>query len=153
MISFASIYGDHPITRNFMLRTLYSSAYELKAKGTYENGWEVSDLIEVAAGGWLSSPEKNEKNLYKLKLPSENYNAGKRKLDFSWMPSIHAFEVLGMGNVNKEFNPNGSSNNIAGILNESKNILGMMPHPERLIDPLLSGEDGSILFESLNKSK
>ena len=57
------------------------------------------------------------------------------------------------GNVNKKSNPNGSSNNIAGILNNKKNILGMMPHPERLIDPLLSGEDGSIMFESLLKSQ
>ena len=55
------------------------------------------------------------------------------------------------GNVNKKSNPNGSSNNIAGILNKKNNILGMMPHPERLIDPLLSGEDGSIMFESLLK--
>ena len=57
------------------------------------------------------------------------------------------------GIINKDSNPNGSSNNIAGILNESKNILGMMPHPERLIDPLLSGEDGSIIFQSLLKLK
>ena len=56
------------------------------------------------------------------------------------------------GKIEKDSNPNGSSNNIAGILNEKKNILGMMPHPERLIDPLLSGEDGSILFTSLLKS-
>jgi len=56
------------------------------------------------------------------------------------------------GKVEKDSNPNGSSNNIAGILNEKKNILGMMPHPERLIDPILSGEDGSILFTSLHKS-
>jgi phosphoribosylformylglycinamidine synthase len=56
------------------------------------------------------------------------------------------------GQIKKESNPNGSSNNIAGILNEKKNILGMMPHPERLIDPLLSGEDGSLLFTSLLKS-
>jgi len=56
------------------------------------------------------------------------------------------------GRIEKESNPNGSSNNIAGILNENKNILGMMPHPERLIDPLLSGEDGSLLFTSLLKS-
>ena len=41
---------------------------------------------------------------------------------------------------------------IIPTLNEKKNILGMMPHPERLIDPILSGEDGSILFESLLKS-
>ena len=51
--------------------------------------------------------------------------------------------------IDKNSNPNGSSQNIAGILNVNKNILGMMPHPERLIDPLLSGEDGSILFKSL----
>ena len=56
------------------------------------------------------------------------------------------------GDINNNTNPNGSSNNIAGILNDQKNILGMMPHPERLIDPLLSGEDGSLMFESLIKS-
>ena len=55
------------------------------------------------------------------------------------------------GEINVDSNPNGSSNNIAGILNSKKNILGMMPHPERLIDPLLSGEDGSMMFESLVK--
>ena len=57
------------------------------------------------------------------------------------------------GNINKDSNPNGSLNNIAGILNNEKNILGMMPHPERLIDSILSGEDGSMLFESLLKSQ
>ncbi len=55
------------------------------------------------------------------------------------------------GDINFEVNPNGSSKNIAGILNENKNILGMMPHPERVIEPLLSGKDGSLLFESLLK--
>ena len=57
------------------------------------------------------------------------------------------------GNVNENSNPNGSLKNIAGILNSNKNILGMMPHPERLIDPILSGVDGSIIFESLLKSQ
>jgi len=53
------------------------------------------------------------------------------------------------GNVNEKNNPNGSINNIAAIFNKEKNILGMMPHPERMIDPALSGEDGSIFFENL----
>ena len=57
------------------------------------------------------------------------------------------------GDISEENNPNGSINNIAGILNGKKNILGMMPHPERLIDPILSGNDGSILFESLINNK
>ncbi len=56
------------------------------------------------------------------------------------------------GKIENESNPNGSLNNIAGILNNNKNILGMMPHPERLIDPILSGSDGSKLFTSLLKS-
>jgi len=53
------------------------------------------------------------------------------------------------GNVNEKDNPNGSLENIAGIFNKEKNVLGMMPHPERMIDPALSGEDGSIFFENL----
>jgi len=53
------------------------------------------------------------------------------------------------GNINEENNPNGSIQNIAGIFNKGKNVLGMMPHPERMIDPALSGEDGSIFFENL----
>jgi len=53
------------------------------------------------------------------------------------------------GEINEKYNPNGSSKNIAGIFNKEKNILGMMPHPERMIDSYLSGEDGSIFFENL----
>ncbi|HSZ73646.1 MAG TPA: phosphoribosylformylglycinamidine synthase subunit PurQ [Rhizomicrobium sp.] len=46
-------------------------------------------------------------------------------------------------------NPNGSARNIAGILNEKRNVLGLMPHPERVVDPLLGGTDGRGVFESL----
>jgi phosphoribosylformylglycinamidine synthase subunit PurQ / glutaminase len=53
------------------------------------------------------------------------------------------------GEVNNESNPNGSLENIAGIFNSKKNILGMMPHPERMIDSLISNKDGSNLFSSL----
>ena len=46
-------------------------------------------------------------------------------------------------------NPNGSARNIAGILNEKRNVLGLMPHPERVCDPLLGGTDGRAMFEGL----
>jgi phosphoribosylformylglycinamidine synthase len=46
-------------------------------------------------------------------------------------------------------NPNGSARNIAGVLSEKRNVLGLMPHPERACDPLLGGTDGRPLFESL----
>ncbi|MBZ0163689.1 MAG: phosphoribosylformylglycinamidine synthase subunit PurQ [Notoacmeibacter sp.] len=45
-------------------------------------------------------------------------------------------------------NPNGSVNDIAGIINEAGNVLGMMPHPENLIEPAHGGTDGRALFES-----
>lgn len=46
-------------------------------------------------------------------------------------------------------NPNGSDGNVAGIVNERGNVLGMMPHPERAVDGLLGGEDGRAIFGSL----
>jgi len=53
------------------------------------------------------------------------------------------------GLIDDNSNPNGSLNNIAGILNSKKNILGMMPHPERMIDNLISNSDGIELFTSI----
>jgi len=46
-------------------------------------------------------------------------------------------------------NPNGSARDIAGIVNEQRNILGLMPHPERVCDPLLGGSDGLPLFKAM----
>ena len=55
------------------------------------------------------------------------------------------------GTVDITNNPNGSINNIAGIFNDKKNILGMMPHPERMTDEIISNNDGVNLFTSLLK--
>ena len=65
---------------------------------------------------------------------------------------IAAFYCNSDGKIDDKSNPNGAIKNIAGIFNEKKNILGMMPHPERMIDQSLSGEDGSIFFENLLKN-
>jgi len=53
------------------------------------------------------------------------------------------------GAVTPEANPNGSLAGIAGIINETGNVLGMMPHPERAVDPVLRNTDGQKLFASL----
>ena len=53
------------------------------------------------------------------------------------------------GEVTREANPNGSLENIAGILNEGRNVLGMMPHPDRSSEALLGSSDGFKIFESL----
>ena len=53
------------------------------------------------------------------------------------------------GVVTEAGNPNGSLDNIAGVLNAGRNVLGMMPHPERLADALLGGVDGRPIFDGL----
>ena len=100
----------------------------------------------------------NYKNKDIIELPiahnEGNYFANNELLKNLENNNLIAFKYCNKkGNIEKNSNPNGSSNNIAGILNTKKNILGMMPHPERLIDPLLSGEDGSILFKGLLNSQ
>ena len=65
-VAFASFYGDHAITRNFQLRTLFPEAREIDAKASFDFGWKVSRLVEVAPNGWLESSKiepgvKNQK--------------------------------------------------------------------------------------------
>ncbi|HPB30582.1 MAG TPA: phosphoribosylformylglycinamidine synthase subunit PurQ [Candidatus Sumerlaeota bacterium] len=53
------------------------------------------------------------------------------------------------GDITDAANPNGSLDNIAGIMNEAGNVLGMMPHPERCSEPEMGGTDGRLIFESI----
>ena len=55
------------------------------------------------------------------------------------------------GHLDDSWNPNGSVDAIAGLCNEGRNVLGMMPHPERACEPLLGGVDGRLIFESVVK--
>ena len=53
------------------------------------------------------------------------------------------------GEVTDQYNPNGSVDNIAGIVNENKNVMGLMPHPERCADPAWPNLDGQLIFKSI----
>lgn len=53
------------------------------------------------------------------------------------------------GKISEEHNPNGSVENIAGIINKKGNVLGMMPHPERCCDPVLKNTDGQLIFNAI----
>ena len=57
--------------------------------------------------------------------------------------------VTADGQITPEANPNGSLNNIAGIVSEQRNVLGMMPHPDRSSEDLLGSADGKLIFESM----
>ena len=79
-----------------------------------------------------------------------NYFTDKKHLEELKKENLIAFKYCNdKGNINSDSNPNGALENIAGIFNAKKNILGMMPHPERMVDKLISNTDGVNLFSSL----
>ena len=79
-----------------------------------------------------------------------NFFTNKKHLEELKNENLIAFKYCNsMGIINEKSNPNGAMDNIAGIFNENKNILGMMPHPERMVDKLISNDDGINLFSSL----
>ena len=93
-----------------------------------------------------------KKNILELHIA---HNEGKYFCSNDEMKSLEDNNQIAVTYCNKngdesdENNPNGAIKNIAGIFNNKKNVLGMMPHPERMIDKYLSGEDGSLFFENL----
>ena len=79
-----------------------------------------------------------------------NYFTDTKHLDELKKENLIVFKYCDeSGNISENSNPNGSLENIAGILNAKKNILGMMPHPERMIDEAISNTSGVNLFSSL----
>jgi phosphoribosylformylglycinamidine synthase len=79
-----------------------------------------------------------------------NYFADEQTLDALEANGQVAFRYCSPdGELGDEHNPNGSARNIAGIFNRTKNVLGLMPHPENAIEPLQGSTDGKALFKSM----
>lgn len=79
-----------------------------------------------------------------------NYFADDATLDALEEEGLVAFRYCTPDGVaNEASNPNGSARNIAGIFNRTKTVLGLMPHPENAVDPLLGSADGTPLFDGL----
>jgi phosphoribosylformylglycinamidine synthase len=99
--------------------------------------------VDETQSAFTRKYEKGERVSFPVAHGEGNYYADERTLD----------RLEGEGHVVFRYaggdNPNGSARNIAGILNETRNVLGLMPHPERVVDPLLGGTDGRKMFESL----
>jgi phosphoribosylformylglycinamidine synthase len=81
----------------------------------------------------------------RISVPVAHHD-GNYTADTDTLKRLHAEDRVAFTYVD---NPNGSTDDIAGILSENRRVLGMMPHPERLNDPELGGTDGSGLFESI----
>ena len=108
--------------------------------------------IKVVNNKTKFSSNYKEDQILKLNIAHNegNYFTNANHLDELKKENLIAFKYCDeKGNITNHSNPNGALENIAGIYNLKKNILGMMPHPERMIDELISNKDGTNLFSSL----
>jgi phosphoribosylformylglycinamidine synthase len=101
----------------------------------------VSLSVEETQSAFTRKYEKGQNVVFPVAHGEGNYYADEESLN----------RLEGEGRVMFRYrdNPNGSARDIAGILNEKRNVLGLMPHPERVVDPLTGGTDGRALFQSL----
>ena len=103
----------------------------------------VDLVVEESQSAFTRKYSKGETLRFPVAHGEGNYVADSETLD----------RLEGEGRVAFRYaandNPNGSIRDIAGILNDTRNVLGLMPHPERVVDPLLGGTDGRRVFESL----
>ncbi len=103
----------------------------------------VGLTVEETQNAFTRKYDKGQRVVFPVAHGEGNYFADDETLD----------RLEGEGRVVFRYapgeNPNGSARNIAGILNDKRNVLGLMPHPERVCDPLLGGTDGRAMFESL----
>ena len=97
--------------------------------------------VETADSGFTAGYEAGQVVSYPVAHHDGNYTADADTLARLAGEDRVAFRYLD--------NPNGSADDIAGILSENRRVLGMMPHPERAIEPLQGGDDGAAMFASL----
>ena len=99
---------------------------------------------------FLNKYEKNQVLKINIAHNEGNFFTDQNHLQELEKEDLIAFKYCdAKGNLDEMSNPNGSLENIAGIFNSNKNILGMMPHPERMIEDIISNKDGINLFSSL----
>jgi phosphoribosylformylglycinamidine synthase len=101
----------------------------------------VTLSVEETQSAFTRKYEKGQSVTFPVAHGEGNYYADGDTLD----------RLEGEGRVMFRYqdNPNGSARDVAGILNPKRNVLGLMPHPERMVDPATGGTDGRALFQSL----
>jgi len=104
-----------------------------RADTPFTTAYQKGQIIKVAIAHGEGNYEADEETIRRLE--------GDGRVAFRYCDA--------QGQVGGAANPNGSTNDIAGIYSENLNVLGLMPHPENLIDPLVGGTDGRGLFDSV----
>jgi len=102
---------------------------------------EVRLRVETTASPFTAAAEKGQVLRFPIAHGEGRYYADERTLDELAAEDRVAFRYLD--------NPNGSARDIAGILSRERNVLGLMPHPERATEPLMGSSDGLFVFQSM----
>ena len=105
---------------------------------------DVSLRVETSASAFTNAYSKGQN----IRIPVAHHD-GNYVADQDLVTRLQADDRIAF---TYQDNPNGSSGDIAGVLSENRRVLGMMPHPERLNDAALGGEDGSGVFQSLARA-
>ena len=106
--------------------------------------------VERADTGFTAACERRQVLQLPISHGEGNYHAGAdllRELEETGRIVFRYCDEQGL--LGGDANPNGSAHDIAGVINPGGNVLGMMPHPERVSDPLLGGDDGNLLWRSI----
>lgn len=150
-VAFASFYGDHPITRNFQLRTLFPQAHEIDAKASDDLGWKVGRLVEVAPNGWLEADKipADAKNL-KVSFDQAKDKAGPINIGVA-LERVYGKKgqrVVVMGNANflsNTFITNGGNLdfglNIVNWLAGDDKLITIQPMPLKDINVTIPADD------------
>ncbi|MEQ1598736.1 MAG: DUF4350 domain-containing protein [Methylotenera sp.] len=152
-VAFASAYGDHAITRNFQLRTLFPEAHEIDAKASYEFGWKVGRLVDVAPNGWLESEKivnggKNQKAVFDEKTEKRGpINIGVA-LERVYGKKGQRVVIVGNGNfLSNTFITNGGNLdfgvNIINWLTGDDSLITIQPMPLKDINVTIPNDDKS----------
>lgn len=113
---------------------------------------DVHLRVENAETPFTNAAEKEDVLMIPIAHGEGNYTADEATLDDLERENRVVFRYCNAaGNVTDASNPNGSARNIAGIINEEGNVMGMMPHPERCVEAMLGhgSEDGAVIFKSI----
>ena len=113
----------------------------------------VNLRVETNANNFVSECKEGQILAVPISHGEGNYYADEKTIESMLDNGQIVFRYCDeSGEITDESNPNGSLKNIAGVINKKRNVLGMMPHPERCCEEDLGGKDGLYIFESIIKN-
>jgi ABC-type uncharacterized transport system involved in gliding motility auxiliary subunit len=153
-VAFASSYGEHAITKNFMLRTLFPEARKIEAHGTDDNGWQVSHLVEVAPNGWLETGKIDDKVSFDDKKDIRGPINIAVALERKYGQKGQRVVVVGNGNfLSNTFIANGGNLdlgvNIVNWLAGDDRLISIQPKPLKDVNVMIPSDAGGKILAAL----